>query len=169
LCVIRFSISYHDKFYNFLFFRALDLSNNCITLDTSTQIATFGDGATPLEKLESLSLAGNKIQDAGFEIVQRIVIDHFPNLKLLDLAGCFISSISYPHLANLLALTLPSGWPRMDEIMFQNNLLNHTHNQELLSEFGDRPMRCKFSASSPYTGIEFPLRYNLRDFGVDTN
>ena len=149
--------------------RALDLSSNFITLDTSPQIATFSEGIMPLEKLESLSLAGNKIQDAGFEIVQRIVIDHLPNLKLLDVAGCFISSISYAHLANLLALTLPSGWPRMDEIMFQDNLLNHTHNQELLSEFGDRPMRCKFSPSPPYTGIEFPLRYNLRDFGVDTN
>lgn len=148
-------------------FRALDLSYNYITLDTSNQITILNDGITPLDKLESLSLAGNKIQDRGFEIVQRIVIDHFPNLKLLDLAGCFISSISYPHLANLLDLHLSSGWPRLEEILFQNNLLNHTHNQELLSEFGDRPMRCKFSPSSAYAGIEFPLRYNLRDFGVD--
>jgi Leucine-rich repeat (LRR) protein len=145
----------------------LNLSNNCITLDTSNQITIFRDGITPLDKLESLSLAGNKIQDRGFEIVQRIVIDNFPNLKLLDLAGCFVSSLSYSHLANLLGLSLPSGWPRLDEILFQNNLLNHTHYQELLSEFGDRPMRCKFSPSSAYIGIEFPLRYNLRDFGVD--
>lgn len=132
-------------------------------------MSIFSDGVRPLLCLESFSLAGNKIQDKGFGIIQQLVQEGFPSLKLLDLADCFISNLSHANLLSILTLHLPSGWPRIEEILFQKNLLSVIQMQELQHEFGDRPMRCKLTLFAPYVGIVHPLRYNLRDYGVDPN
>jgi len=145
----------------------LDLAHNSITLDTKVQCNTFRQGISALTRLESFSLASNKIQDDGFALIHDIVTETLLNLKLLDVAECFISSISYHMLLNLLSLQLPNGWPRLDEIMFQSNLFTATQVQEIHQEFGNHPKRCKLSMFPPHKGIEFPLRYNLLDYGVE--
>jgi hypothetical protein len=38
---------------------------------------------------------------------------------------------------------------------------------ELQHEYGSHPKRCKLSLYPPHLGIEFPLRYNLKDYGID--
>eukprot|EP00597_Dinobryon_sp_UTEXLB2267_P013854 CAMPEP_0170120500 /NCGR_PEP_ID=MMETSP0020_2-20130122/15185_1 /TAXON_ID=98059 /ORGANISM="Dinobryon sp., Strain UTEXLB2267" /LENGTH=1275 /DNA_ID=CAMNT_0010350387 /DNA_START=241 /DNA_END=4064 /DNA_ORIENTATION=+ len=136
--------------------RALDLATNNITLDTKVQLSTFRQGMSTLSRLESFSLANNKIQDNGFALIHDIIIEALDNLKVLDVAECFVSSISYHMLLNLLSLQLPNGLPRMDEIMFQNNLFNATQVQEVHQEYGNHPRRCKLSMFPPHRGIEVP-------------
>jgi hypothetical protein len=147
--------------------RALDLSKNCFTLDTKTQCKVFTTGLSNLEKLQSLSVAHNKIQDEGFSLVAGIILNNLHSLTLLDASNCFISSKSSNVLHSLLSLSLDSVFPRIEEILFQENLFLPHQLQDLNYEYGNHPMKCKLSVYPPHLGIEFPLRYDSNDFGLD--
>jgi hypothetical protein len=78
------------------------VSRNCFTLDTPSQQKIFRDGLSPLSSLQTLSVAYNKIMDRGCKLVCEIAKEHFPELQILDLAGCFLSKVSLPVFETLL-------------------------------------------------------------------
>lgn len=106
----------------FLTYRALDVSRNCFTLDTSAQAKIFRAGLAPLTSLQTLSVAHNKIMDKGCKFVCDIVREHYPELRILDFAGCFLSKGCLPVFEELLEHVKseepevdPSRRPSLDE------------------------------------------------------
>lgn len=89
--------------------RALDLSRNSFTLDTTAQRASFAAALAPLTSLQALSVAYNKIQHDGFALVVSLINDHLQAVRQLDLAGCFIAAKSYSTLLSLLELKWDHG------------------------------------------------------------
>ncbi|KAJ1434426.1 hypothetical protein B484DRAFT_394021 [Ochromonadaceae sp. CCMP2298] len=85
------SFAYVGKFPHL---RALDVSHNCFTLDTPGQLRILEAGLAPLSQLQSLSVAYNKIQDAGCLKVCALIQQYMPQLATLDLAGCFLTRAS---------------------------------------------------------------------------
>lgn len=61
-------------------------------------------GLSPLYQLEALSLAYNKIQDQGFGMVLDELLPNM-SLRVLDVAGCFITNFSAEHIHNILLST----------------------------------------------------------------
>ncbi len=165
--------------------RALDLSRNCFTLDTSSQCSHFRSAMGPLSSLQTLSLAHNKIQNDGFALVCGLVRDSLRNLRQLDVAFCFISSKGFPDLLALLDLATDHFAPpseddpapadpsvgarvsQLEEIMFQQNLLSYALLQDLHASCEGRA-DLKVVLELPHLGIAYPLRYELRDFGIES-
>ena len=150
--------------------RALDLSHNCFTLDTTTQCRTFTNALAPLHKLQSLSLAFNKIQDAGLRLVCDIAKTCLPALRLLDLAGCFLTKECFAVLNNFLRVG-GSEEARttnidLEEIMLQRNVFTPGEEQDISEKYSNIS-RVKIDTWSRYIGISFPLRYELRDYGLE--
>eukprot|EP01034_Spumella_vulgaris_P021698 gene21698-27749_t len=153
--------------------RALDISKNCFTLDTLSQRISFTACLAPLTSLQALSVSYNKIQHDGFALIVNLVTDHLHALRQLDLAGCFISSKSFSTLTAMLNLTreIPTGMTlrvsRLEEVLFQDNLFSYAQMQELQATYGARG-DIKVVVSLPHLGISYPLRYDLRDYGIET-
>jgi hypothetical protein len=151
----------------------LDISKNCFTLDTQSQRVSFATCLAPLTSLQALSVSYNKIQHDGFALIAGLVADHLHNLRQLDLAGCFISNKSFSTLTGMLALTremstgIDMRVSRLEEVLFQDNLFSHAQMQELQTTYGGRG-DIKVMVSAPHLGIRYPLRYDLKDYGVDS-
>ncbi len=147
------------------------------------QCSTFRSAITPLVNLQALSLAYNKIQNDGFSLVCELATNCLRSLRQLDVACCFISSKSYSALTDLLQLAVTdagatltnsngnashsSTRSRLEEVLFQQNLFSYAQLQELHAAYGNRP-DVKVSLNMPHLGIAYPLRYELRDFGIDS-
>lgn len=141
------------------------MSRNCFTLDTPAQIKIFRAGLTPLTALQTLSIAHNKIMDRGCQLVCEIVRDNYPELRILDFAGCFLTKQCLPVVERLLehvkvaspeveqyrrpsldddyaympelVIELESTTnPEMREIMLQENVFTHSQFNEYC---GDHP------------------------------
>lgn len=84
--------------------KSLDLSHNMFTLDTHAQTKYFTEAIEGLASLEVLSLAYNKIQDAGFALALDLLLGQVP-LRVLDVAECFITNYSSDHVRMILEST----------------------------------------------------------------
>lgn len=89
---------------HFLELKSLDLSHNMFTLDTHAQTKFFTEALEGLISLEVISLAYNKIQDKGFSLVLDLLVGQVP-LRVLDVAGCFITNFSLEHIRMILLAT----------------------------------------------------------------
>lgn len=150
--------------------RALDLSKNCFTLDTTTQCRTFIAAISPLKKLQSLSVAYNKIQDAGCGLVCDLAKRHLPNIRLIDFAYCFLTKDCFRILNGFLRMggSEEARTTNLDleEIMLQGNVFSPNEEQEISEQYSNIS-RVKIDTFSKYIGIAFPLRYEMRDYGLE--
>lgn len=162
------------QFFNL---RALDLSHNKITLDTRAQGQLFLQSMSQLTQLEAFSISHNKIQNDGFELVCSLVTNHFQhNLRILDVANCFVTSKSFTTLLKLLnscgepledAVVEPDRQKlRLEEVLFQDNLLSYAQLQELIGSFAKR-VGIRVSLNKPHLGIKYPLCYDMKEYGLD--
>lgn len=150
--------------------RALDISHNCFTLDTAVQCRTFTSALSTLSDLRSLSVAHNKIQDRGCQLVCDIARRFLPKLQLLDLAGCFLTKACFPILHAFLKVDgseeLRTHNPQLEEVMLQANVFSTQQEVEIAAEYGNIA-RVKINANAKYIGIAFPLRYDICEHGLD--
>ena len=136
-------------------------------MDTSKQCEIFINGISTLENLQSLSVAYTKIQEEGFNLICFAIKQHLKALKILDIAGCFLTSKCFNELIGILRLQLESGKNVIDEIMIQDNLFTEFQLEELKSLYNGENLKCKVSTTHPHLGIDYPLRYEPRDYGID--
>ena len=150
--------------------RALDISRNCFTLDSKLQCDTFLLALSPLVNLEALSVAYNKIQDAGLKELYRIIRKFLRKLKILDVAGCFLSKGSHDTLIDILEIKDPFvedlDTPQLDELIACDNILSYAVIDDLHKKYGI-DFKTKLNLKDSYTGIDFPLLYDFKDYGVD--
>lgn len=118
----------------FCHIRLLDISENNFTLDKASQWEWFCEGIENLYDMEYFSIAGNKIQDEGFQRLCQLLLSStsiikqskegitfnpsistvslqssekkIRSLKVLDVANCFLTNKSIPYLQELL-LAIP--------------------------------------------------------------
>jgi hypothetical protein len=136
-------------------------------LDTTRQCEIFISGVSTLENLQSLSVAYTKIQENGFKLICYSIKYYFKAMKIVDVAGCFLTSKCFNDLLEILRLKLDSGKSAIDEIMIQDNLFTQFQLDELESHYNNDSLKCKVSMNHPHLGIEYPLRYEPRDYGID--
>lgn len=74
------------------------------TLDTHAQTKYFTEALDGLLNLEVFSVAFNKIQDRGFSLVLELLLGQVP-LRVLDVAGCFITNYSMEPVRMILQST----------------------------------------------------------------
>jgi hypothetical protein len=132
--IISMNIVFHNIYLILFFARFLDISENNFTLDKVSQWEWFCEGIENLLDLEYFSIAGNKIQDEGFQRLCQLLLSSTSiikqakegisfnpsistislqssekktrSLKILDVANCFLTNKSIPHLQELL-LAIP--------------------------------------------------------------
>jgi hypothetical protein len=102
------------RFYNL---RNLNLSRNNITLDIKRQQKLFYDMLRPLYNLETLSLACNRLQDTGLDIVLQVCAK-LESLRLLDISRCFLTDKSCPLLHTL----IKRSGRKLKYVLLQENL-----------------------------------------------
>lgn len=166
------SIMVLAKFSNL---RALDLSDNCITLDTPSSKNTAANIFSELTMLESFSLSNNRIKDDGLNAIYNS-LTKMKNLKVLALANTFITGksasiigrfIKASPIVNCNSLELadspwhefsrPDGFPSLLQLMLQGHLITHEIIADL--KFTNQHREIKVEYNGPLMSMEYPLRY----------
>ena len=155
--------------------RALDLSDNCITLDIKSSRSTATDVFSELTLLESFSLSNNKIKDDGLNAIYSTLIK-MQNLKVLALANTFITGKSASIIGRFIKASpimnsnsveladspwheyyRPDGFPSLYHLMLQGHLIPHEIVADL--KYTNQHREIKVEYTGTLTSIEYPLRY----------
>ena len=108
------------------------------------------------QSLRSLSVAFNRIQDIGYIILYEILGKYCRNLKVLDLANCFITNKS----KEILNVMVQSTSPKLDVLMLQGNLLFSTAVDQLRTLSAENNVTISLQ-DDPYVGITEPAQYDI--------
>ncbi len=174
-CNIVFATESMTILAKFLNLRALDLSDNCITLDIKLSRSTATNVFSELTLLESFSLSNNKIKDDGLNAIYSTLIK-MQNLKVLALANTFITGksasiigrfIKASPIMNSNSIELadspwheyyrPDGFPSLHHLMLQGHLIPHEIVADL--KYTNQHREIKVEYTGILTSIEYPLRY----------
>lgn len=153
---ITFGTNSLESLQHFRNIKALDLGNNCITVDTKRQKLLFLNIFKNLVNLEFLSLRNNKIKDDGFFILMNEILNR-NNVKRLDLSNCFITSKSIKLIQSI--VTKECTHHNYDYLILHGHIIN----SELLHE-----IRYMINANSiniffegDHGNIDYPLLYSI--------
>ena len=174
-CNIVFATESMTALAKFSNLRALDLSDNCITLDIKSSRNTATTIFSELTNLESFSLSNNKIKDDGLNTIYS-TLSKMQKLKVLALANTFITGKSASIIgrfikaspimnSNSLELTdspwheyyRPDGFPSLHHLMIQGHLIPHEIVADL--KYTNQHREIKVEYTGILTSIQYPLRY----------
>lgn len=174
-CNIVFATESMSILKHFSNLRALDLSDNCITLDIQSSKNTASNIFSELTMLESFSLSNNRIKDDGLNAIYNS-LSKMKNLKVLALANTFITGksasiigrfIKASPIVNCNSVELadspwhefyrPDGFPSLLYLMLQGHLIPHEIVADL--KYTNQHREIKVEYNGPVMSIEYPLRY----------
>ena len=143
---------------NFKNIKALDLGNNCITVDTKHQKLLFISILQSLTNLVFLSLSNNKIKDDGFHILMNEIMPR-DTIKRVDLSNCFITSKSIKLIQNIVTMECTSR--KYDYFMLQGHIIGSELLPELRYMINNHSLNIFFEGNnSDQSNIEYPLLYD---------
>jgi Ran GTPase-activating protein (RanGAP) involved in mRNA processing and transport len=138
--------------------KALDLANNCITVDTKHQRMLFINIIQSLTNIVFLSLSNNKIKDDGFDILMNEIMPR-DNIKRIDLSNCFITSKSIKLIQKI--VTMECNDHKYDCFMLQGHIIGSELLPELRYMINNHSLNIFFeSNNSDRCSIEYPLLYD---------
>jgi Ran GTPase-activating protein (RanGAP) involved in mRNA processing and transport len=144
------------KLPNFKNIKALDLGNNCITVDTKHQKHLFTSIFQSLTNLVFLSLCNNKIKDDGFNILMNEIMPR-DNVQRLNLSNCFITSKSIKLIQAIVSKECSNR--KYEFLILQGHLINSELLPELRYMINNYSLNIHFDGNQA-SSIEYPLLYD---------
>ena len=144
------------KLPSFKNIKALDLGNNCITVDTKHQKQLFTSIFQSLTNLVFLSLCNNKIKDDGFNILMNEIMPR-DNVQRLNLSNCFITSKSIKLIQAIVSKECSNR--KYEFFILQGHLINSELLPELRYMINNHSLNIHFDGNQS-SSIEYPLLYD---------
>ena len=142
----------------------LDLSHNKLTLDLARHHEILRRAISNLPALAGLSLAHNRIQDAGFSTLTEVLLhptQGLPSLRFLDLKKCFISPKSFGLLEHLIKEpSINSREWASEGIQLQENILTNEQMKEIsyVAAVRDMPVVFRGESKAMWETIKVPYQ-----------
>lgn len=142
----------------------LDLSHNKVTLDLARHHETLRRAISSLPALAGLSLAQNRIQDAGLSTLTAVLLhptQGLPSLRFLDLKKCFISPKSFALLEHLIKEpSINSREWAPEGIQLQENILTNEQMKEIsyVAAVRDMPVVFRGESKDMWETIKVPYQ-----------